>query len=114
LAAIDWADQKNFWRLLPAGRRQSEAGELDNTPEAVEVWAMNLQQRFGGRPIAVILEQIAWALVYMLSKYPHLVLFPVHHHGSTLSGDLRKPDCCISWSRNAGKRWTKGRARVCG
>ena len=57
LVAIDWADQKNFWRLLPAGSRKSEAGELDSTPEAVEVWAANLQQRFGGRPIAVILEQ---------------------------------------------------------
>ena len=78
LAAIDWADQKNFWRLLPAGSRQSEAGELDNTPEAVEVWAADLQQRFGGRPIAVILEQSRGALVYMLTKYPHLVLFPVH------------------------------------
>ena len=78
LAAIDWADQKNFWRLLPAGSRQSEAGELDNTPEAVEVWAANLQERFGGRPIAVILEQTRGALVYMLTKYPHLVLFPVH------------------------------------
>jgi len=77
-AAIDWADQKNFWRLLPVGSRQSEAGELDNTPEAVEVWAANLQQRFGGRPIAVILEQSRGALVYMLTKYPHLVLFPVH------------------------------------
>ena len=63
LAAIDWADQKHFWRLLPAGGRQSEAGEWDNTPEAVEVWAANLQQRFGGRPIAVILEQSRGALV---------------------------------------------------
>src|SRR6516225_1764163 len=78
LAAIDWADQKNFWRLLPAGSRQSESGELDNTPEAVEVWAANLQQRFGGRPIAICLEQSRGALVYMLTKYPHLVLFPVH------------------------------------
>jgi len=77
-AAIDWADQKNFWRLLSAGSRQSEVGELDNTPEAVEVWAANLQQRFGGRPIAVILEQSRGALVYMLTKYPHLVLFAVH------------------------------------
>jgi len=77
-AAIDWADQKNFWRLLPAGSRKSEAGELDSTPEAVEVWAANLQQRFGGRPIAVILEQTRGPLVYMLTKYPHLVLFPVH------------------------------------
>jgi len=77
-AAIDWADQKNFWRLLPAGSGRSEAGELENTPEAVEAWAAGLQQRFGGRPIAVILEQSRGALVYMLTKYPHLVLFPVH------------------------------------
>jgi len=76
--AIDWADQKNFWRLLPAGSQRFEAGELDNTPEAVEVWAAGLEQRFGGRPIAVCLEQSRGALVYMLTKYPHLVLFPVH------------------------------------
>jgi len=77
-AAIDWADQKNFWRLLPAGSGRSEAGELDNTPEAVEAWAADLQQRFGGGRIAVIVEQSRGALVYMLIKYPHLVLFPVH------------------------------------
>jgi hypothetical protein len=34
-AAIDWADQKNFWRLVPAGSQQYEQGELENTPEAV-------------------------------------------------------------------------------
>src|SRR3954453_7049761 len=77
-AAIDWADQRNFWRLLTAGSGRSEAGQLENTPEAVEAWAAGLQQRFGGRPIAVILEQSRGALVYMLTKYPHLVLFPVH------------------------------------
>src|ERR1044071_7512869 len=76
--AIDWADQKNFWRLLPAGSQRFEAGELENTPETVEVWAASLQQRFGGRPIAVCLEQSRGALVYMLAKYSHLVLFPVH------------------------------------
>jgi len=76
--AIDWADQKNFWRLLPADSRRYEQGELENTPEAVEVWAASLQQRFGGRPVAVCLEQSRGPLVYMLTKYPHLVLFPVH------------------------------------
>ena len=77
-AAIDWADQKHFWRLVPADSRQQEQGELENTPEAVEVWAASLQQRFDGRPIAVCLEQARGALIYMLSKYAHLVLFPVH------------------------------------
>ena len=77
-AAIDWANQKNFWRLVPAESQQHEQGELDNTPEAVATWAASLEQRFGGRPVAVCLEQSRGALVYMLSKYPHLVLFPVH------------------------------------
>ena len=77
-AAIDWADQKNFWRLAPADSQKHEQGELENTPEAVEVWAAGLEQRFGGRPVAVCLEQSRGTLVYMLSKYPHLVLFPVH------------------------------------
>ncbi len=89
-AAIDWADQKNFWRLVPAGSQRHEQGELENTPEAVEVWAAALQQRFGGRPIAVCLEQSRGALVYMLTKYPHLVLFPVH---PTTAARYRKTFC---------------------
>jgi hypothetical protein len=77
-AAIDWADQKHFWKLVAAGSQQPEQGELENTPEAVEEWAQALNQRFSGRPIAVCLEQSRGALLYMLVKYPHLVLFPVH------------------------------------
>src|ERR1035441_162224 len=65
-------------RLVPAGSQTGEQGELENTPEAVEIWARALEQRFGGRPIAVCLEQKRGALVYMLAKYAHLVLFPVH------------------------------------
>jgi transposase len=89
-AAIDWADQKNFWRMVPADSKRQEAGELNNTPEAVEVWAASLEQRFGGRPIAVCLEQSRGPLVYMLAKYPHLVLYPVH---PTTAALYRKTFC---------------------
>src|SRR5881397_2248877 len=78
LVAIDWADQKHFWRLALADSGQQEQGQLANTPEAVDTWAAELNIRFGGRPIAVCLEQSRGSLVYMLAKYPHLVLFPVH------------------------------------
>jgi transposase len=78
LVAIDWADQKHFWRLALTDTGQQEQGELENTPEAVDTWAAELNIRFGGRPIAVCLEQSRGSLVYMLAKYPHLVLFPVH------------------------------------
>ena len=51
---------------------------MTHTPEAVDQWAVELERRFEGRPIAVALEQSRGALVFMLSKYAHLVLFPVH------------------------------------
>jgi transposase len=57
---------------------QEQRGELKNTPEAVQEWAAGLAQRFLGRLIAVALEQARGALVAMLSKYAHLVLFPIH------------------------------------
>jgi len=52
--------------LAAPPRRQPAVGSwgVGHTPEAVERWAANLQQRFGGRPIAVILEQSRGALVY--------------------------------------------------
>lgn len=77
-AAIDWADRKHFWRLVTAESGKQEQGEMENTPEAVDAWATGLSVRFSGRPIAVCLEQSRGALVYMLAKYPHLVLFAVH------------------------------------
>ena len=76
--ALDWADQKHAWALQAPGQARAESGELENTPEAVEVWASQLEQRFGGRPIAVALEQPRGAVVAVLSKYAHLVLYPVH------------------------------------
>jgi transposase len=76
--AIDWADKKHCWKLLAAGSEMPESGTLENTPEALSVWAANLQERFGGRPIAVGLEQSRGSLVYALCKYPQLVLYPIH------------------------------------
>ena len=73
---LDWADQKHFWTMLVDGKKTR--GQLDNTPEAIEVWAAELAQRFGGRPVALALEQSRGAVIAVLSKYAHLVLFPVH------------------------------------
>jgi len=71
LVAIDWADQKHYWSLKVVGQEGLQRGTLDHTPEAVEVWIMELHLRFGGRPLAVALEQRRGALAVMLSKNPH-------------------------------------------
>jgi transposase len=74
---MDWADQKHFWAMRSADGKM-QRGELNNTPEAIQIWAAELAQRFGGRPIAVGLEQARGAVIAMLCKYAHLVLFPIH------------------------------------
>jgi transposase len=76
--AIDWADQKHVYALQAAASEKCEMGELENRPEAVDLWAAELGRRFQGRPIAVCLEQSRGALVYMLSKYAQFVLYPLH------------------------------------
>jgi transposase len=74
---LDWADQKHAWCLQAAGATQRENGEVEHTPETVEAWVGQLCRRFGNRPIAVAVEQVKGGLVFMLSKYELLHLFPV-------------------------------------
>jgi transposase len=78
LVALDWADQKHAWVLRAADCTRIEQGEIEHTPEAVQAWAVGLATRFAGRPIALALEQSRGALLFMLTKYEHLVLYPVH------------------------------------
>ena len=62
---IDWADQKHAWALQSPGHSGVEQGNLAHTPETVEAWAVELARRFGGRPIAVALEQSRGSLLFM-------------------------------------------------
>jgi len=77
MIAIDWADQKHAW-AMQTETSKVETGTIDHTPEAIDVWAAELRMRFAGQSIAVALEQSRGSLVFMLTKYDHLVIFPVH------------------------------------
>lgn len=80
LVGIDWADCKHDVCLLPAdsGPEARESCVLEHRPEAIEEWANRLRTRFPGHSVAVCLEQRKGPLIYALSKYEHLVLFPVN------------------------------------
>src|SRR5215475_8567703 len=78
LVAIDWGDQKHHWKLQVIGPGPAEAGELWHQPERIEAWAVGLRARFPQGRIAVCLEQTRGGLIYALSKYPYLVIYPVH------------------------------------
>jgi transposase len=75
---IDWADKKHDICLQVAGSSQREFLVLEHRPEAIDAWANDLRSRFDNRPVAVCLEQRKGPLIYALSKYEHLTLFPVN------------------------------------
>ena len=41
---IDWADKKHFWTMQTSDGK-IERGQLEHTPEAIELWVAGLAQR---------------------------------------------------------------------
>jgi transposase len=76
--AIDWADQKHAFSLQVAGQAKRETGTLEQKPEVIGPWVAKLRDRFGGRPIAVAVEQSRGALIHALMAYDFIVLYPLH------------------------------------
>ena len=75
---LDWADQKHAVVLLAADSQIKEHTTLEHTPEALADWVTQLNQRFAGGKIAVILEQSRGSLLYALLPHAHLVLYPIN------------------------------------
>lgn len=75
---IDWGDEKHAWARRGTDSDVVERGTLEHRPETVQAWVAEYMARFPGQPIAVALEQKRGALLYMLTQYQQLVLFPIH------------------------------------
>lgn len=75
---LDWEDQRHAVCLLPPAGGAPEHREVAQTPEGIAAWVTELRERFGGRPVAVCLEQSRGALVYALMQYDFLVLHPLN------------------------------------
>ena len=75
---LDWADKKHDLCLVDAETGRQELSVISHTPEALDEWARALRSRYGGRRVAVCLEQSRGPLIYALLKYDHLTLYPVN------------------------------------
>jgi transposase len=75
---IDWSDQKHDFALQVPGASKSETGTLEQKPEAIGAWMAQLRERFGGRQIAVAVEQSRGALIHALLSYDFIVIYPLH------------------------------------
>lgn len=75
---LDWADGKHDVSLQPADHARREQSVIVNSPEAIDEWAWNLRERFGGRAVAVAPELWQGPIISVLRKYDFIVLFPVN------------------------------------
>src|SRR5262245_47897400 len=99
---IDWADQKHDLALRPAGQEKQEHRQLEQTPEAIDAWATELRQRFGGRSVAICLEQSKGGLLYALMKYEFLVLYPINPKQLACFREALAPSGCKDDPTDAG------------
>ena len=76
--AIDWADEKHAFSLQVAGHTKKETGTLAQKPEVIGAWMAKLRERFGGRQLAVAVEQSRGALIHALLSYDFIVIYPLH------------------------------------
>ena len=75
---VDWGDQGHAFCILPIEDGPASRGSLEQRPEAIAAWVAQLRQRFGGRPVAVCLEQSRGALMFALMQYEFLLLCPIN------------------------------------
>jgi len=75
---LDWADQQHAVCVQEAGSNRRDKSTLDQTPEALHAWIQELRNRFGGKPVAVAVEQSRGALIYALMHVEFLHIYPVN------------------------------------
>ena len=75
---LDWSDKKHDVCLHVCATSDEESKVIENTPEALDEWILQLRERFEGRPVAICLEQAQGMLVYILMAHDFITLYPIN------------------------------------
>lgn len=78
LIGLDWGDAQHAIALRSSDSQQVETSMLDHSPEHVRAWLKQLEERFGGRPVAIALETSKGPLIHMFADVPWLTVHPIH------------------------------------
>jgi len=75
---LDWADRQHSIALYEVGSGKRESYTLKHTAEAFQDWVSGLRAQYGGRKVAVVLEQSRGGVLYALMSCDFIVLYPVN------------------------------------
>lgn len=74
----DWAHKEHVIELWDSEMGTTEKSRVEGKPEALHDWAAKMRQRYGGRKIAVCIENSKGAVIWAFMRYDHIALFPVN------------------------------------
>ena len=75
---LDWGSESHAICLQVAGSSQIERCTLEQKPEALHKWFLNLIARFGNRKVAVAIEQSRGAVIHFLLGFSFVHIFRIH------------------------------------
>jgi transposase len=78
LLGLDWGDTEHAVALLDCGSSKNETSTLTHSVENIRAWLLELEKRFGARPVAIALETSKGPLINMFFDVPWLTVFPIH------------------------------------
>ena len=98
LIGIDWADRKHDICEQAVGSDDMHYDVIKMQPQVLHKWALSLKSRYPDKPVAIACELKKGPLIYALSKYEHITIFPVnpitvakYHRAFTHSGAKDDP-----------------------
>ena len=78
IVGIDWADKKHDICELPVGSKDYQWSVISSQPADLHAWATALEKRYPGQAIAIACELKKGPLIYALSRYQHITIFPIN------------------------------------
>jgi transposase len=75
---LDWGDKEHAFCLAIPGNSPAETGKLAHSAETLHHWFKDLEQRFGGRPVALAVESNRGAVLHVLAQYAWLTIYPIN------------------------------------
>ena len=78
LIGLDWGDRQHALARRPDDTLSTETSTLEHSAEGVRAWLQQIEQRFGGRPVALALETSKGPLIHLFFDVPWLTVYPIH------------------------------------
>ena len=75
---LDWGSEKHSVAFKIAGSDDIEIYTLKQTPEELHAWLCKLRNQFGGRPMAIAIEQTKGAVIHALLGYDFVHVFRIN------------------------------------